>query len=149
MVNCAVTSFVDARTLNGICYKNFQLAAVARGLVTERDHAFQCYRQHMTEATAFELRGLFASMTLNGLPTAMIYEDLVLRRFMMTDYLDMRNMSLEISNQHLLLDLAALLKREDKLLSDCQCQWKNQRIAGIKRNVRCRFTKSAFAKTES
>jgi hypothetical protein len=27
-------------------------------------------------------------------------------------------MSLEISNQHLLLDLAALLKREDKLLSD-------------------------------
>jgi hypothetical protein len=118
MVKCAVISFLDARTVNGICYTNFQLAAVARGLVTERDHAFECYRQHMTEATASELRGLFSSMTLNGLPTAIIYEDKVLRRYMMTDYLDRRHMSNEIANQHLLLDLAALLKREDKLLSD-------------------------------
>jgi len=60
-----------------------------------------------------ELRALSASMTING--PAIIFEDKVLCRHMMTDYLNRRRKCAEIAMQYLLLDLTALLNREDNV----------------------------------
>jgi len=72
----------------------------------------------MEYSTGHEMRGLFASMTINGFPTVRIFYDNDLMRHMMKDYLDQRHMSLNVAYNHLLDDLSKLFGYEDKQLSD-------------------------------
>ena len=71
-----------------IFYSSFQAAAIAKGFVTEINQAMLCCRQHMETSLAREMRGLFASMTINGFPTIRIFED---NDLMMKDQSGMSN----------------------------------------------------------
>ena len=57
IVKSAARSYEDALTHRDVQYSCFQLAAVAKGFVTEENHAMQCHRQHMEFSTGREMRG--------------------------------------------------------------------------------------------
>ena len=69
LVNCSPTSFEDARTVNGSIYPTFQAAAVAANLVSDMTVARECFDQCVGFSTPAALRGLFATLTLQGYPT--------------------------------------------------------------------------------
>lgn len=104
-------NYIDAKTVNGIQYTSFQLAATAAGLVTDLTEAKECFVQMYLNSTPTELRGLFASMTLQGFPTTCIYFDEELRNTMLSDYL-YNGCSLPQANNYLLIDL------QNRLLND-------------------------------
>ena len=78
MVKSAVISFEDALTDHDhdIRYSSLQAAAGAKGFVAEINRA--------KTSLAREMRGLFASMAINGFPTIRIFED---NDLMMKDYI--------------------------------------------------------------
>lgn len=68
-------SFQDARTVNGVLYPSYQAAAVAANLVTDLIVAKECFDQNIGLSTPAVLRGLFATLTLNGYLTLCVYND--------------------------------------------------------------------------
>jgi hypothetical protein len=97
----------DAKKVGDITYDTFQQAAIAAGLITNQTAAMEAFQQHLTDEGILPnaLRGLFATMTLEGFPTICIFEDDDLRRRMMADYLH-RGMSFSMATNELLKDLA-------------------------------------------
>lgn len=82
-----VLSFKDARTVNGITYQSFQLAALARNLVEDEDEAMTAFLWAISYSTPAELRILFIIMTTQGFPTLKIYENTELRNKLMEDFI--------------------------------------------------------------
>jgi len=82
-----VLSFIDARTVNGITYNTFQLAALAKGLVEDENEAIIAFQWATTYSTPAGLRTLFVIMTLQGFPTLIIYENNDHKIKLMEDYL--------------------------------------------------------------
>ena len=64
-------------------------------------------------STPAELRSLFASLTVNGFPTLLIYDNEILRRELMLDWL-IDGMNLLQANNELLKDIQRRLALEDK-----------------------------------
>ena len=50
-------NYKDAKTVNGIVYSSFQLAATAAGYVTDLTEAKECFLQMYLNSTPSELRG--------------------------------------------------------------------------------------------
>lgn len=82
-----VLTFKDARTVNGITYSTFQLAALAAHLVDDENEVTIAFQWAILSSTPSELRTLFVIMTTEGFPTAKLYEDLNLRTKLMEDFL--------------------------------------------------------------
>lgn len=82
-----VSSFKDARTVNGVTYQSFQLAALARNLVEDENEVLTAFQWAISYSTPAELRILFVIMTTQGFPTISIYENLDLREKLMEDFL--------------------------------------------------------------
>ena len=82
-----VISFKDARTVDGITYATFQLAALARKLVEDENEAITAFQWAISFSTPAELRTLFVIMTMQGFPTLIIYENNELKIKLMEDYL--------------------------------------------------------------
>ena len=66
LLSRASISFKDTRTVNGTIYPTFQAAAVAANLVTDLTIAKECFDQNIGFSTPSVLRGLFATLTING-----------------------------------------------------------------------------------
>jgi hypothetical protein len=88
LLNCAAFSYEALRYVDGFEHLTFQAAAVARGLVIDLQEAYMCYDEARAFRTPFELRMLFASLTLQGFATGNIYSDVNCRESMMTDLID-------------------------------------------------------------
>lgn len=82
-----VISFKDARTVDGITFKTFQEAALARRLVEDENEANITFQWATMNSTPNELRTLFVIMTSQGFPTVNIYKDDEFRIKMMEDYM--------------------------------------------------------------
>ena len=85
LLNCPAFSYEGLRYVDDIEHQSFQAAAVARGLVKDLQQAYMCYDEARAFRTPFELRMLFASLTLQGFATGNIYSDVNCRESMMTD----------------------------------------------------------------
>jgi len=108
-------SWDDATTYNGTTYYSFQQAAIAAGLVTEVTAALECFNIFKDVSTGPQLRGLFASMTIQGFPTIPIFEDEDGKYHLCKDYID-RGMSTKLANNEMLKDLARRLAFDDKVI---------------------------------
>ena len=75
--------------------------------------AMICFQQSLGLATPYELRCLFASLTVNGFPTLIIFDNDILRRELMLDWLT-DGMNLGQANNELLKDIQRRLALEDK-----------------------------------
>ena len=87
LLHTAPSSYVNARTVNGIVHDTFQRAALELNLVTDVTDALVCFQQSLGMATPYELRCLFVSLTIAGYPTLPIYNNDDLRRELMLDWL--------------------------------------------------------------
>jgi hypothetical protein len=105
LVHTASFRWPDLLDYNGRTYGSYQLAAIARGLVKEKEEAMEAYKQYMDSSTPQELQNLFATMTLEGHPTLCIFEDIELRGKMLADYFD-RGMNIQQATNELLKRLA-------------------------------------------
>ena len=80
-------TIVTARTINGTVYSAFQQAAKELNLVTAVTDLIICFQQSLGMSTRAELRSLFASLTVNGFSTLLIYDNEILHRELMLDCL--------------------------------------------------------------
>jgi len=87
LYNKPVVSFKDARTIDGITYPTFQQAALAAGLVEDKNEATTAFQWATVYSTPSELRTLFIIMTTQGFPTLKLYNDISLRIKLMDDFL--------------------------------------------------------------
>ena len=115
MLHFSPTSFQDAKLINGQAYSSYQLAAYAAGIITDQREALEAFQQVYTLSTAYELRGLFATLTLDHYPTMPILEQERFRDAMMDDYIRRGDGPDEAYN-NLLLEIQRLLKLEDKTM---------------------------------
>ena len=106
-------SYKDCRTVNGILYPTFQQAALERNLVTDVNDALICFQQSLGLATPHELRSLFSILTINGFPTLIIYNNELMRKELMLDWLN-EGINLNQANNNLLKDIQHRLSLEDK-----------------------------------
>ena len=106
-MNCSPTSFEDARTVNGTIYPTFQAAAVAANLVSDMTVARECFDQCVGFSTPAALRGLFATLTLNGYPTLCIYNDNNYKRLLLQNWTEFieEPLNIEQANNKFLIDL--------------------------------------------
>ena len=118
LLHCCPISFEDARTINGVTYNTFQLAAVAANLVTDLTVARECFQQSIGFSTPSALRGLFATLTVQGYPTLPVYQDPALKYRLLQDWLEFEESPLNMSQAEnkFLLELQQRLQREDKTL---------------------------------
>ena len=107
-------SWDDAKSFNGTQYHSFQQAAIAAGLVTEVTAALECFNIFKEVSTGPQLRGLFASMTIQGFPTIPIFEDEDGKYHLSKDFID-RGMSPKLAHNDMLKDLARRLAYDDKV----------------------------------
>jgi hypothetical protein len=107
-------SFQDAKRINGTTYGSYQAAAVA----ADANIATECFQQSIGFATPAALRGLFATLTVQGYATLQIYNDINMRHLLCQDWLEVATprMNIDHANNSFLLDLQQRLKREDKSL---------------------------------
>jgi hypothetical protein len=107
-------SWDDAKSFNGTQYHSFQQAAIAAGLVTEVTAALECFNIFKEVSTGPQLRGLFASMTIQGFPTIPIFEDEDCKYHLSKDFID-RGLSTKLAYNDMLKDLARRLAYDDKV----------------------------------
>ena len=118
LLHTSPNSFEDAKRINGTMYGSYQAAAVAAGIVTDANVASECFQQSIGFATPAALRGLFATLTIQGYATLQIYNDMNMRHLLCQDWLEVGTprMNADQANNCFLLDLQQRLKREDKSL---------------------------------
>ena len=111
-------SFQDTRMINNTLYPTFQAAAVAANLVTDLTIARECFDQSVGLSTPQALRGLFATLTINGYPTLCIYNDERYKHLLLQDWLEFQEEPLNIAqaNNQYLVELQRCLQKEDKNL---------------------------------
>ena len=80
LYNIPAFSFKDIKTINGITYSSYQLAAVAAKLVEDENEALIAFEWALNFSTAAELRSLFVIMTTQGFPTASIFQNVDMRK---------------------------------------------------------------------
>ena len=102
LLHCAAYRYETLRYVDGIEHRTFQEAAVARKLVKNLQEAIECYKEARQFSTPFELRMLFASLTLQGFTTLNIYSDVECRQSMMTDLLERRKLIVYFLNSFLI-----------------------------------------------
>ena len=113
LLHTSPKSYIDARTINNIVFPTFQQAALELNLVTDINDALICFQQSLGMATPHELRSLFASLTVNGFPTLTIYNNEILRRELMYDWI-LNGLNLAQANNEFLKDLQRRLELDDK-----------------------------------
>ena len=91
LFNMPAISFQDYRTVNGIEFKTFQLAAVARNLVDDDREAYLAFQNVILMSTPAELRSLLVLLTTEGYPTLSIIQDEEMFSTMYDDYLHLDN----------------------------------------------------------
>ena len=118
LLNFMPRSFENARTINGTLYPTFQAAAVAANLVSDITVARECFDQSIGFSTPAALRGLFATLTINGYPTLCIYNDNTYKNLLLQDWLELIDnpLNFEQANNKFLADLQKRLQQEDKNL---------------------------------
>lgn len=117
LLNRAVTSYEDAKTVRGQAYSTYQEAAKAAGYATDENEAYLCFMSSVAESTPSQLRGLFILLTREGYPTVRIYRDDECRTAMMADFIQQEDSSALATNK-LLEDLAERLQENFRVLSD-------------------------------
>jgi hypothetical protein len=91
LFNLPAMSFQDYRTVNGIEFQTFQLAAVARNLVDDEREAYLAFQNVILMSTPAELRSLLVLLTVEGYPTLSIIQDEEMFSTMYDDYLHLDN----------------------------------------------------------
>jgi hypothetical protein len=91
LFNLPAMSFQDYRTVNGIEFQTFQLAAVARNLVDDDREAYLAFQNVILMSTPAELRSLLVLLTVEGYPTLSIIQDEEMFSTMYDDYLHLDN----------------------------------------------------------
>jgi hypothetical protein len=71
--NRPCSSYIDARTCNGVIYSSFQLSAMAHQYVDTEKETSLCFEEAIGSCTPSELRYLLCSLTLQGFPTLHIF----------------------------------------------------------------------------
>ena len=56
-------SFEDLRTVNKVTYSTFQQAAIARGIVRDKNECMTCFREALIDTTPPKLRTLLVTLT--------------------------------------------------------------------------------------
>jgi ABC-type multidrug transport system fused ATPase/permease subunit len=116
--NIPTRSHNGLRTVDGIIYGTFQLAAIKRGLCTDINEAQQCFADAIRYSTPYELRGLFVTMTLQGFPTHCIWENTEQHQALKLDFSYEEGTNQRISENKLLKDLCQRLKDANKTLTE-------------------------------
>ena len=113
-------SFDDLLTFEGYKCKTFQQSAMKHGYLDDINEAFRCFKEAMLFSTSFELRHLFATMTIHGFPTVDIFYDEEVFKAMTLDYTFKATQmhSREGYLNSLLLDLQAIFKEQNVKLSE-------------------------------
>ena len=119
LYNFARKSFADCKTFQGISYATFQEAAVASGIVKDKDEVYACFEEaaNFPSNTPSELRGLFVMATIQGFPTIKILEE---KRFQLLLYDDFLHNYDDENHQaawnDLLTDLCCRFEAEGKTM---------------------------------
>ena len=87
-------------------------------LVSDITVARECFDQSIGFSTPAALRGLFATLTINGYPTLCIYKDNRYKSLLLQDWLEFNEnpLNFEQANNKFLTDLQKRLQEEDKNL---------------------------------
>ena len=86
LLHMSAFGYKDLLSFEGIEYSMFQSAALARGLITNENLAFDCFKEAAYFSTPNERRNLFVLLTLQGYPTISIYEDKDMLYLLYEDY---------------------------------------------------------------
>jgi hypothetical protein len=123
LINYPTYSFKNLLTVDSITYSTFQSATFARGLNhCDKQNAIDTYSEALLDHTPTQMLNLFLQMTLQGYPTAVIYNDPILRSHMIQRNWCLGTNPNLLNDKHgiskLLETLAIKLKMYNKELSD-------------------------------
>jgi hypothetical protein len=112
LLNRAVHSFRDAKTVNGVYYNTFQLAAVAANLLSSSNEVKCIFRDASISGSGHELRFMFTLLTLQGFPTLQYLNNSEIVIMMTCDYQFSAYIiqSKESFFNELLIDIAVILQ---------------------------------------
>ena len=113
-------SFVDYRTVQGVCYDSFFLAANAAGLIDDDEHS-HCFREYVSSgSTPGELRYYFCLLICQGASAATLFDAYF--RELSDDTIYPRGTPSSLDERyirnHVLKSLEIILMREGRQLSD-------------------------------
>jgi hypothetical protein len=91
---------------------------MAGGYVDDNKLAYLCFRQYKDEALPYELRSLFVTLTVEGYPTLLIWDDADLKSRMMQDYLQAHNGNDLMATHLLIQEISRKLNLKSKTMSD-------------------------------
>ena len=120
LLNRAVHSFRDAKTVNGVYYNTFQLAAVAANLLSSSNEVKCIFRDASISGSGHELRLMFTLLTLQGFPTLQYLDNSEIVKMMTCDYQFSAYIikSKESFFNELLKDIAVILQENGRTLED-------------------------------
>ena len=121
LYNFARKSYQDCKNYQGISYATYQEAAVASGIVKDKDEIYACFDEaaKFPYNTPSELRALFVMATIQGFPTIKILQENRFRELMFDDFLhnyEMQNQ--ETAWNDLLADLCSRFEAEGKTMAE-------------------------------
>ena len=121
LYNFSRTSFSDCKRFARISYSTYQEAAVASGIVKDKNEILTCFEEaaRFQFNTPAELRSLFVMATIQGFPTLKILQEQRFKELLYTDYYhNYEEENPAAAWNDLLKDLCARFESEGKNMLD-------------------------------